>query len=572
MGTLWQQIRRWDILTVVATVVLLAAAVELVQGAQSVGITYDEPVHVDRMNMWLDHGWYVPAASLSEGRPDPTDPNSTPYVYGPAFALVAHAANVVAGNESWGEVSSSADAYSVRHLAVALIAVLAAIAVAIVVSALTRSWRFGLWGAAALFAVPAWTGHAFFNVKDIPAAAGYTLLTAGLVLALCAAGKTSRPRATAIAALVGFGIFIGAGTRLSLWVPLLASLISYAALRVAQRWAGAEEERAGPADLAVALGAAIGVAGVYSIYPKAFGDPLKLLVHSVSDSADYPIEIVTLTAGHLLPTHPPFWYLPTWFAASIPILLGALALVGAILRVRALLRSEGGGRLRAALRRRDLGLVLVLQQAVLLPLAAIIGHGAMYDGIRQHLYVVPAIAILAALGAERVTAATSSGWASGAWKPIALALLALALIVPTVAQSELFPYNYAYVNPVAELGGVNGRWETDYWFASAPEALERVPRGVKLRCSTQILLGRDAAEEPEFGPCTGPYYDPFLDRRGDDADEAGGGSRNAWAILISRADNRPPPYCEEADDVTRHLLGASVRMSYVLRCDPARIP
>ena len=166
----------------------------------------------------------------------------------------------------------------------------------------------------------------------------------------------------------------------------------------AARWSG--EERDPAADIAVAAGAALGIAAVWAIYPKAFAEPLKLLVHSVSDSAGYPIEIVTLTAGQLLPTNPPFWYLPAWFAASIPILIGGLALVGAILGVRALLRSDDEGRLRAALRRPELGLLLVLQQAVLLPAAAIVGHGVMYDGLRQHLYVVPAIAILAAVGAR----------------------------------------------------------------------------------------------------------------------------------------------------------------------------
>ena len=140
-----------------------------------------------------------------------------------------------------------------------------------------------------------------------------------------------------------------------------------------------------------------------------------------------------------------------------------------------------------------------------------------------------------------------------------------------VAQTRLFPYNYAYLNPVAELGGVNGHWETDYWFASAPEALERVPRGVKLRCSMEIVLKRDPNGRARSGALPRAILRslprPARRRRG----RGRGGSRDAWLILINRADNRPPPYCEEADDVTRDLLGASVRMSYVLRCDPARL-
>src|SRR5262245_27577539 len=114
MGIPAQQTRRWDILTAVAIVVLVAAGAQLVRGPLSVGVTYDEPIQVDRTATWLDRGWYVPSASLADGRPDPTDPNSTPYVYGPAFAIVAHAANVVAGNESPRKMSNSAGAVAVR--------------------------------------------------------------------------------------------------------------------------------------------------------------------------------------------------------------------------------------------------------------------------------------------------------------------------------------------------------------------------------------------------------------------------------------------------------------------------
>ena len=73
-----QRTLRWDTLTAVAMVVLVAAVVQLAAGATRVGVTFDEPTHVDRTNTWLDDGWYVcSSASLAEGRPDPDDPNST---------------------------------------------------------------------------------------------------------------------------------------------------------------------------------------------------------------------------------------------------------------------------------------------------------------------------------------------------------------------------------------------------------------------------------------------------------------------------------------------------------------
>ena len=111
-------------------------------------------------------------------------PEASPYVYGPAYSLIAHAANVVAGNESTGDVSNYAAAWETRHLVVALIGLLTAAAAGLAVWLLTASRRFALWGAAGLLAFPIWVGMSLFNPKDVPVAAGYTLFTVGLLLAL----------------------------------------------------------------------------------------------------------------------------------------------------------------------------------------------------------------------------------------------------------------------------------------------------------------------------------------------------------------------------------------------------
>ncbi len=136
----------------------------------------------------------MPEPDLADGRPDPNDAAATPYVYGPAFEAVAHVANFLAGNEPLDEISHSAGAYAVRHITVALLALLVVATVGAAVSLLTRSPRFGIWAAAGLLAVPEWTGQGFFNPKDIPTATGYTLVTVAMVLALrWVAGRAGGP-------------------------------------------------------------------------------------------------------------------------------------------------------------------------------------------------------------------------------------------------------------------------------------------------------------------------------------------------------------------------------------------
>jgi hypothetical protein len=549
-----------DPLTAVAALVLVLGTVQLFAGALEAGVTLDEPLHVERAASWIDNGWYVPERDLADGRPDPDKPAATPYVYGPAFEAVAHLANFAAGNEALDEISHSAGAYSVRHLTVALLALLAAAAVGFAVSLLTRSPRFGVWAAAGLLAVPEWTGQGFFNPKDTPVAAGYTLVTVALVLALRGA-PAERRRTLAIGALLAGGIFIGIGTRLALWAPFAASLLTYAALRLGQ-WRLGRIAPAGNADVAVGAGAGIGVAAIALVYPNVAKSPLSLLTESVSGSSNFPWQGTTLTAGHLLPEHPPWWYLPTWVGASYPLLLAGLVLLGAVLGIRGLVRARGTGWHGELWARPDLGLALVLQQALLLPLVAILGGSVMYSGMRQHIYVLPAMAMLAGVGAQRLWAWSRSRQPQDTWRPVATGLLCAALLIPMAEQALLFPYNYAYVNAVAGIGGVNDRWESDYWMASAPEALSHVPRDAPLRC---FLV-------PPSVSCYADQIKPFEDRQGTDVQARWHGDSSAtWAIVRRHAGNQLPYYCEQVDNVTRWLRGETVTMAYVLRCDPERL-
>ena len=568
--------RKWDIATIAAILMLALGAVQLVAGALEVGVTTDEQSHTERLDAWLDDGWYVPGRLQVDGRPDPVNPESTPYVYGPAFSLLGHLANVLAGNEPVGGVSHSADAYAVRHLIVALIAALAVAAVGAAAWLICDSRRIGLWTAAGLLAMPQWSGQAFFNVKDVPAAAGYTLVTVALIFALVGAVETSpgRRRQLLVAAMLAFGIWIGAGTRTSLWAPMLVSICGYAALRIGQlRFGGAR--RFTGSDLAVAVGTVAGAFAIAAIYPNAVRTPRTFLTQSVSTSSHYPWEGFTLTAGHLLPEHPPWWYLPAWLGGTMPLLLGLLALSGlgvTVWVVVGLVRSRGER--RRTWRDRRLGLTLAAAQLLTLPVATAVNGSVMYNGLRQHLYLLPAAAILAGAGAAAAWSWAGRRAPSTAPRTLVGATLALALLVPAVEQGILFPYDYAYVNPIARLGGVNDRWETDYWFASAPEALSRVPRGVELRCSNTLVPGWEPDAAATFGPCAGDQFEPYEDLRGTDLAALSAGSldrHGVWAIAKRLGGNQPPPYCEEVGDVTRWLSGEEVVMSYVLLCDPRRV-
>lgn len=564
-------VRGWDVLSVVAVIVIALGTVHLVAGALTNGLDQDEPIHQDRAVSWLENGWYVPTYWQAEGEPDPAQSEfSTPWVYGPATAALGHLVNVGVGNEPWDYVEQSTAAYEVRHLVNVVLALLAVGAVGAAAWLLTRSRRIALWTAAALLVVPRFVGHAFVNPKDISAASGYTLVIVALLFALLedSDAPPSRRRTIGIAAAIAFGIAIGAGTRMALWLPFVIALGTYAVLRVGQsRLGGIVRDRG--TDFVVGAAAALGFIVIAALYPNVSETPLKLLAESVSSSADYYNRGNTLMAGDLVSVHnPPLWYIPAWVGATYPLLLGALAVLGTGAGVWAMAKARG-----AVWGRRELGLLLVLQQALMLPIAVILAGSPVYNGIRQHLYVFPALTILAGFGAWWFLR-----WArsrdSRSWGPVAVGVLCLALIVPMAAQTLLFPYNYTYFNPLVALtGGVDNHWEADYRWTSNREAVTRVPKGVWLRC-TSYLESREGedTDDIEYSDCGGDPFDIAREDRGTDvAPGALRGPPKVWVLARYREGRRPPPYCEEFDNVTRWLWGETVRISYVLRCDPARI-
>jgi hypothetical protein len=415
-----------------------------------------------------------------------------------------------------------------------------------------------------------WTGNSMFNVKDIPVASGFTFVTVGLILGLKWAARRSWPsprRLGSVGALVALGTFIAVGTRPGMWLPFACSLSAFAALSwlMLRSTGGALRSLAAPA-----VGVLVGLGGVAALYPNAAATPIDWLIGSVSDSSGYegqPYE--TLTAGEFLsPTDPPARYLPTWIFAGVPVIIFGFAVLGMVIVIRNALRWRSSERGAGA---PQVGGLLVLLQLVLLPTAAIVAGSSMYSGLRQHLYVLPAVAIVSGIGAARVLQATRVTGGSRSVRWAAAFVLTLALAIPAVEQTRLYPYNYVYVNPIAGLGGVQGRWETELQFLSMREAFRRIPPTVEPSCSYWLV-----PTEPMIDSCSG--YRTFRDEVGDEATaRATKGERwvvvradPRWVVARTRADDHPLDYCREHDNVTRALRTEEIVMAYVLRCTPPR--
>jgi hypothetical protein len=528
------------VLIVVASLVtILITLVEMFRGALTIGIGTDESESMSLLEQGINGTW------------DPDGywgvrPESIAFTKGNTFQILSHLANIARGNETWGALAYSADSYAVQHLVIVCVALLAVFATGLTAWLLTRDLVASLFSAAALSAAPVFMGHAMFNPKDIPTATGFTLLTTGCIVLLTTAYGGTKNRFLLEpqfwgAVLIFFGFWLGAGVRFALWLPfLLLTFVTAATL-----WFKKQGSKTFIAPLA----------GLFGLIAIAISHPHYLpywdiwVTRSLSNSANHVwgAGIGSLVSGQqMMGDSLAWWYLPAWVLASVPLLLLALICFDTFIAIYQIVNRGLSFPMKVAL-------FLVLTQAFALPLASVVANAIMYNAQRQHLYMYPALAVLAGVGLKWLLDKSNqrkSANSARVWQWVIAATAAFALLYPTIERLRLHPYEYTYLNEVATIGGINGRWETDYYNASLREAITRIP------------------------PDVYPYFyappenmDTYFYLRGLNYDPKNIASEDEyWRINVTVSGRTMPGNCRDVDSVTRNFRGEDVVMSWVGIC------
>lgn len=411
-------------LIAVASVVLLAGISMSFVGAVTTGLSVDDPRHSTRLNSYFTNGLYVMKGEAAKSRSRLPD---QAFVYGPVTALLQHRANLLVGNEDkrWTERTSAA--YTTRHLVVAGLSLLGLAATGAIAALLLGTWKWGVLAASVLVAVPAWTGYSMFNGKDSPVGAGHTLATLGLIMLAVGVRRSWRWQLAAGLALV-VGTVAMLGTRPGMWTSLAASVTLLLAVLL---WAR-ELTRRTTLVLFGSLVLAYFWLGV--AYPRVYKHPLQMLWHSAIGSGTY--EHLAQPNGRS--------YLPLQLLQEMPLILFGIVIVGA---VAASIRAMASVKDRSA---DAAGFVLVASQAATLPVLGIVVGTGFYQGIRQVLFMVPALAVLATIGIAALLVRVPSHRAQ-----VTVAVVTgLGLLLPMAAQARLHPYQYAYANAASDAFGV----------------------------------------------------------------------------------------------------------------------
>jgi len=515
----------------------LAGVLQQFLGALFSGVTLDEPLHVEHLSRFFESGTFSSDA------------------YGPVTAVFGHTVNTLVGVEEWGVPNTSAEAYVVRHLAIAVLGLLTAVAVAVISRVVLGDWGWAIVSVGLLYSFPLWVGHTMFNIKDAPLAAGFTMFTAGLSLLVSdVAHRSSRLIVGSLLLTAGF--VVGVGTRPVGLLLLVGSLVVLALFWGVPRALDLLKSSAFARLLGLTLTGILFVVAIVLAQMAAASDFLLT-------NFEYPWNGWNLYGGDRVESRPGFWVVLAVLAASTPLLLGALGLAGVVLLGNRLSRKSSGPSARPAER---VTIILVAYQGLGAFLAILLLNPVLYDNARQILFVVPALAIIATVGLSSVVASLRRMTSLRKRQEVVVGfVVAFGLVAPMVSQVQLFPYNYSFYNFVAQGAGVNGSWETDYWGSSIREAAEVVAPRDPVTCRSVGDLNFNIAS---LEPCAtlAPYVGDFAVAKDSTLKE-----NHFWVIRSERtllwngpvtSDN-----CEFHSQVTRPLRGEDVSMAWVYQCE-----
>jgi len=331
--------------------------------------------------------------------------------------------------------------------------------------------RAGFFAALFMVTMPRWYGE-FANPADLPMAVMAVATLDGLVRLADHLPRPGLARLAAVGVPLGLSLAVRFGSVFLVGYTGLL-LFGWLVVRHVQRH-GSNGWTAVRADAGVAARQFVAIAAIAWIsmlpwWPKAIVSPTWPIESFLYTTQEFGYEIPTLFEGIRYTNQTlPWYYVIKWFAVVVPehLIAGlALAVVAGLAWIVGARRPGSN-----AISTRTLGVALVAFAAVFPLSYTTVQHVIDYDGIRHFLFVVPPLAVLAALGID-----AALGWLR---TPMLRAVAATAIVAPGVLvvadMVRLHPYQYIYFNRVVAGGlpGAFGRYETEYWGASYKEGVE----------------------------------------------------------------------------------------------------
>lgn len=430
------------------------------------GVTWDEPLDryygrtVCRYYYLLFTGHYTPFESILI--PDPW--YQLLNYYGALFHVLTTAASAV----------SPFREYETRHLVNAF-AGLAGIVGCWKAARFVAGPSAGFWAALLLTLTPRYYGAMFNNQKDIPFAAAYIWSMYYLLRIIKELPRLRLELVLKAGVVIGLTISARVGGLLLLCYLALVVLL-YAVWLIWRSGFQSTTIRL-LLELSARAAAVAGIAWVITLsaWPWLHPQPMTRLFRALTGlSSKYPWTGNELFEGmYYKATALPRHYIPKWLWITLPELVLAILIVGAV---------AAAGTLIA--RRRSIENYFwwscgLLAFSFCFPLVyALVTRPVMYDAARHFFFIVPPLVCLSGIAFSQMTR-----WLGDHHPSAATAVLALTsayLVYDASVMIRLHPDEYVYFNrTVGGLQTAYGKYETDYWGNSYREAVLKLVDFVK---------------------------------------------------------------------------------------------
>ncbi len=315
----------------------------------------------------------------------------------------------------------------------------------------------------ALLLMPQFVGQSFINCKDIPLATGVAWSVLGILMVL---EKPTPGRFCLLGTIFGLTLSVRIGGAV-VGVFFVSGLL-FCALRSVMRGSLAGDLKTVVTRrtvLGFALTGLLTWVILVAFWPHAHQNPFWNPIESFRQSTAFPISYPVQYMGKSIPSAElPWHYLPVMLFLTMPVFTALWVAAGLVL-----------GLIGLWLKRREAGserIFLVLFWLIFPVVFVWIKKPNVYDGVRHFLFVLPAMALLAGLGAAR-----AAEWLNRRKDMLGSAGAAATLAFAAPDLVSLHPYQYVFYNVFAgDRQTLHERFETDYWATSYREAAELLNR------------------------------------------------------------------------------------------------
>jgi len=435
----------WDL----ATLLLVLGTIGLVVGTfHDYGITWDEDVHnwygVFVMDYYLS--WFKDNRSLHW---------LNLYNYGAAFDMTAAFINKV----------SPFGTYETRHLLNGLVGVTGVVG-AWKLGRFMAGPRAGFLSALLLLTIPNYYGQMFNNPKDIPFAVAGIWSVYYMARIVPVLPRPAWSLVVKLGIVIGLSLGVRVGGLLFFGYAGLTGLL-YCAWRAIETRDGllALRELWAASWRVLVPMMVLSYAVMLVFWPWAQQSPIEHPLTALDYFSHVTFPFTTLFAGEYFPaTDLPWEYLPTHIVLALPELTLVLAFAAVPVALVEQVRRRGGPDRTRSL---QYGVIAI---ATLFPVAyAVYIKAVLFDGMRHFIFVLPPLAVAAALVFDHVVERLKTF----RWRHTLTAMLALYGLGHVAIMFELHPDQYVYYNGL--VGGVDGAqslFKTDYWGNSYAEAVK----------------------------------------------------------------------------------------------------